>query len=248
MKKVEGNHDGSYLTMLSRNGFYFGLINFVVNFSTVFIGQSYWKNAIAATPTACWKGYLLAGIFQIWLTDRVGDPFCFPLQRHSALPASQCRSQYMMNEVNKGLVHPAVPSHMMGAQGSPLFLITLFMEMNSSGASEQIVFSSIIAYDVCRTYIKTYSSGPRVNTLSRTTIIIICILLDVLSIALHELKININFLYKATGVFIGPTVVPGGYSIPWSKPRKRGRCGREWSTFFVYRKRTRSNRFRRGHR
>lgn len=34
---VDGNHGGSYLTMLSINGLVFGIINVVGNFGTVFV-------------------------------------------------------------------------------------------------------------------------------------------------------------------------------------------------------------------
>ena len=36
---VEGNKQGSYLTMLSQGGFIFGIINIIGNFGTVFVDQ-----------------------------------------------------------------------------------------------------------------------------------------------------------------------------------------------------------------
>lgn len=53
---VDGNEGGSYLTMLSREGFIFGIINIVGNFGTVFVDQSYWQSAIAAKPQSSHKG------------------------------------------------------------------------------------------------------------------------------------------------------------------------------------------------
>lgn len=58
---VDGNRDGSYLTMLSREGFIFGVINIVGNFGTVFVDQSYWQSAIAAKPQSSHKGCVLGG-------------------------------------------------------------------------------------------------------------------------------------------------------------------------------------------
>lgn len=55
---VDGNEEGSYLTMLSREGFVFGVINIVGNFGTVFVDQSYWQSAIAAKPQSSHKGYV----------------------------------------------------------------------------------------------------------------------------------------------------------------------------------------------
>ena len=62
---VPGNHDGSYLTMISSGGLMFGIINIVGNFGTVFVDQSYWQSAIAARPTAAARGYLLGGYVNI---------------------------------------------------------------------------------------------------------------------------------------------------------------------------------------
>ena len=45
-KPVEGNKEGSYLTMWSMNGLVFGIINVIGNFGTVFVDQSYWQGAI----------------------------------------------------------------------------------------------------------------------------------------------------------------------------------------------------------
>jgi urea-proton symporter len=58
---VPGNHEGSYLTMLSADGLMFGVINIVGNFGTVFVDQSYWQSAIAARPSSASRGYLLGG-------------------------------------------------------------------------------------------------------------------------------------------------------------------------------------------
>ena len=64
--KVEGNYDGSYLTMISSGGLMFGIINIVGNFGTVFVDQSYWQSAIAARPQSAAKGYLLGGYVILW--------------------------------------------------------------------------------------------------------------------------------------------------------------------------------------
>ncbi len=39
---VPNNYGGEYLTMLSRGGLIFGIINLVGNFGTVFVDQAYW--------------------------------------------------------------------------------------------------------------------------------------------------------------------------------------------------------------
>lgn len=71
---VDGNADGSYLTMLSGGGLMFGIINIVGNFGTVFVDQSYWQSAIAARPSSAAKGYLLGG----YVVRVESSPFLVP--------------------------------------------------------------------------------------------------------------------------------------------------------------------------
>lgn len=68
---VEGNAEGSYLTMRSKEGAIFFVINIVGNFGTVFLDNGYYNKAIAASPVHALPGYILGGLswFAIpWLT------------------------------------------------------------------------------------------------------------------------------------------------------------------------------------
>jgi Na+/proline symporter len=59
---VPGNAHGSYVTMRSKNGLIFGVINIIGNFATVFQDQAYWQRAIASRPGTTVKAYLLGGL------------------------------------------------------------------------------------------------------------------------------------------------------------------------------------------
>ena len=59
---VEGNSEGSYLTMKSRDGAIFFVINIIGNFGTVFLDNGYYNKAIAASPISALPGYVLGGI------------------------------------------------------------------------------------------------------------------------------------------------------------------------------------------
>lgn len=211
---VAGNREGSYLTVISRGGFFFGLINLVVNFGTVFADQSYWQSAIAATPTASWKGYLLGGL--CW--------FSIPFALATSLGLASVALSLPLSEVevDSGLAPVAAAVHLMKEPGAVLILVMLFMAVTSSGASEEIAFSSVIAYDVYRTYINPNCSGPRVISISRFVILVFGLLMGVLSIPLHSADISLNFLYRVTGVFVGPAVVPVAYSIAWGRANGKG--------------------------
>eukprot|EP00178_Gracilaria_changii_P014237 TRINITY_DN40295_c0_g1_i1.p2 TRINITY_DN40295_c0_g1~~TRINITY_DN40295_c0_g1_i1.p2 ORF type:complete len:677 (-),score=105.46 TRINITY_DN40295_c0_g1_i1:4833-6863(-) len=218
---VQDNLGGSYLTLLSRNGFFFGLVNLVGNFGTVFIDQSYWQSAIAATPTASWRGYLLGGL--CW--------FAIPFSLATSLGlAAVARSLPLTDdEADQGLVPPAAAFHLMGQNGASLVLVMLFMAVTSSGASEQIALSSLVSYDVFRTYINPNCSGQQVIFLSRIVIFVFGLIMGGLGIALHHIGVSLDFLYKAMGVFIGPAVVPVAYSISWGRCSARGAVIGAWT-------------------
>lgn len=58
------NTESSMITLASTGGLMFGVINIVGNFGTVFVDQSYWQNAVAATPYSSVVGFFLGGL--VW--------------------------------------------------------------------------------------------------------------------------------------------------------------------------------------
>ncbi|KAJ8908503.1 hypothetical protein NDN08_005211 [Rhodosorus marinus] len=207
IEPVEDNRDGSYLTMYSLRGFMFGLTNIVGNFGTVFVDQAYWQSAIAATPTASWKGYILGGL--CWFS------IPFTLATSLGLAANALSLPVTFAEAGAGLVPPATATHMMGTGGSLLILIMLFMAVTSTGAAEQIAVSSLISYDIFRTYAKPEATGKQIIRVSRICIALYGIFSGCLGIALNHIGISLGWLYLFMGVLIGSAVVPVALSICW---------------------------------
>jgi urea-proton symporter len=100
--------------MFSKSGIIFGIINIIGNFGTVFVDQAYWQSAIAARPSATYKGYLLGGL--CW--------FAVPFTMATSLGLAGRALDLPINmaEAEEGLVPPAVATHLMGKGGA--FLIT----------------------------------------------------------------------------------------------------------------------------
>lgn len=209
LEPVDSNLNGSYLTMLSRNGLFFGLTNIVGNFGTVFVDQSYWQSAIAATPAASWKGYILGGL--CWFS------IPFSLATSLGLASIAISLPISAEEAGKGLVPPAVAQHLMGPGGSVLILIMLFMAVTSTGAAEQIAVSSLVSYDIYRTYINKDATGKQIIMVSRIAIVAFGIFSGILGIILNKIGISLGWLYLFMGVLIGSAVFPVAFSIGWSK-------------------------------
>lgn len=56
---IPGNKSGSYLTAFSLQGFYTDINGIISGFVQIFVDQSYWQSAVAASPTQAVKVSLL---------------------------------------------------------------------------------------------------------------------------------------------------------------------------------------------
>ena len=196
------NRGDSYLTMLSVPGLEFGIINIVGNFATVFVDQSYWQSAIAASPASAHKGYLLGGL--IWFT------IPFALATSLGLAGNALNVKLSKDEASQGLVPPASAEVMMGEGkgGGILMIIMLFMAITSTGSAECIAVSSLVAYDIYREYWNPKATGADILRVSRIAILVYGIIQGALAALLQNLGISIGWMYNFMGIMLGSAVWP----------------------------------------
>ncbi len=209
-----GNAMGAYLTMASAGGLIFGVINIVGNFGTVFVDQAYWQRAIAAQPSSTVKGFLLGGM--CWFS------IPFTLATTMGLTAVALGVSLTPEQVQLGLTVPAAASVMMGEIGAIMVLVMLFMAVTSAGSAELIAVSSLITYDVYRTYKNPAATGKQLLKVSRTVIVIFGLGMGVLAGILLGMGLSLGFVYLAMGILIGSAVIPIALTITWSKTTRAG--------------------------
>ena len=212
LRPVEGNAAGMYLTMASLGGLIFGIINIVGNFGTVFVDQAYWQRAIAAQPTSTVKGFLLGGA--CWFA------IPFTLATTMGLTAVALGVDLTPEQVQLGLTVPAAASVLMGEVGAVLVLTMLFMAVTSAGSAELIAVSSLITYDVYRTYKNPNASGKKLLKVSRATIVGFGLGMGGLAVILLSMGLSLGFVYLAMGVLIGSAVIPIALTITWKRTDK----------------------------
>merc|ERR1712193_519566 len=217
---VDGNRDGSYLTMISGGGLMFGIINIVGNFGTVFVDQSYWQSAIAAKPASAHKGYLLGGL--VWFT------IPFALATSLGLCALALQLPITSGEAGSGLVPPAVATHLFGSSGSAMMAIMLFMAITSTGSAEGIAVSSLVAYDIYKTYINKDATGKQILMVSKVVIVVFGGGMGALSIILHAIGLNLGWVYLFMGICIGSAVIPLWNLLMWDKANATGAIAAAW--------------------
>ena len=209
---VEGNAAGAYLTMASVGGLIFGVITIVGNFGTVFVDQAYWQRAIAARPTASVKAFLLGGV--CWFA------IPFALASTMGLAAVALGVDLTPEEVQLGLTISAAASVLMGEVGAVLVLAILFMAVTAAGSAELIAVSSLITYDVYRTYRRPDATGRQLLRVSRISIVAFGVGMGALAAVLLGMGLSLGFVYLAMGVLIGSSVVPIALTITWRRTNR----------------------------
>lgn len=209
LNPVDGNVAGSFLTLASAGALVFGIINIVGNFGTVFVDQSYWQRAIAARPKSVAGGFILGGL--AW--------FAIPFTLATTLGLAAVASGVILTEdqVGQGLVAPTAATVLMGDIGAILILTIVFTAVTAAGASQLVSVSSLVTYDVYRTYLKPSATGRQLIRVSRYAILVFGMGMGLLALGLFQIGLSLQYVYLMMGILIGSAVAPIAMSLLWSR-------------------------------
>ena len=212
LRPVEGNAMGSFLTLASAGALVFGVINIVGNFGTVFVDQSYWQRAIAARPSAAAGGFVLGGL--AW--------FAIPFALATALGLAAVATGMSLteDEVGMGLVAPLAAAGVMGDAGAVLILAVVFTAVTAAGSSQLVSASSLMTYDVFRTYLKPSATGRELIRVSRLAILVFGAGMGLLASGLFYLGVGLQYVYLMMGMLVGPAVAPISLGILWGRTNR----------------------------
>ncbi|KAH8110219.1 urea transporter [Phellopilus nigrolimitatus] len=229
-RPVSGNANGSYLTMRSKNGLIFGVINVIGNFATVFNDQAYWQRAIASRPASCVKAYLLGGL--AWFAI----PFTFATTLGLAAVALQGDPDMPVlsaSDVSAGLPAPAAAAALLGKSGAAAMLVLLFLAVTSATSAELIAVSSILTYDVYKKYINPHATEAQVSQVSHWMVAFYALVMGIAGLIFFYIGVSMGWLYTFMGVILGSAVVPVAMCITWRKANKWGSIAGAISGFWA---------------
>ncbi|KAI0894178.1 Na+/solute symporter [Annulohypoxylon nitens] len=218
---VDGNANGSYLTMRSKEGVIFFVINIVGNFGTVFLDNGYYNKAIAASPVHALPGYIIGGLswFAIpWLTATTMGLSALALENSPEFPTYPNRMSDA--DVSAGLVLPYAAVALLGKGGAVATLLIIFMAVTSATSSELIAVSSICTYDLYRTYFKPDASGRRLIYMSHVIVVLYALFISSFSVGLYYAGISMGYLYLMMGCIISSAVIPATLTLVWKGQNK----------------------------
>ncbi|EFQ87488.1 hypothetical protein PTT_17016 [Pyrenophora teres f. teres 0-1] len=209
---VPGNAGGSYLTMRSKDGAIFFIINIIGNFGTVFMDNG----SIAASPVHALPGYIIGGLswFAIpWLCATTMGLAALALQNTEYFPTYP----EVMDEasISAGLTLPYAAVALLGSGGAVATLLVVFMACTSAFSAQLIAVSSILTYDIYGTYVNPGASGRRLVYTSH-----VCVCGFGLVMAAFSTGLCMGWLYVFMGVVISSAVLPATLTLMWKGQNK----------------------------
>lgn len=222
-RPVADNQDGSYMTLKSNGALVFGIIQLCSGSGTVFLDQAYWQRAIASRPETAVKAYILGGI--AWFAIPFGfattlglaavaltDNPVFPT--YPTVPTSA--------DISAGLASAYAASALLGTSGAVALLITLFMAVTSCASAELIAVSSILTFDVFKTYVRPKASPKTIMLVAHINVCVFAAVMAIFAIIWHVAGIDLGWLFLVMGLLIGGAVFPVAFSICWKKQTRAG--------------------------
>jgi Na+/proline symporter len=222
-RPVAGNQDGSYVTLKSNFALVFGIIQLCSGSGTVFLDQAYWQRAIASRPTTAVRAYILGGL--AWFAI----PFGFATTLGLAAVALTDNPNFptyphamSANQVSAGLAAAFAASTLLGRSGAVALLITLFMAVTSCASAELIAVSSILTFDIYKTYIKPSASPESLVKVAHINVGVFGLTMAVFAVIWNAIGIDLGWLFLVMGLLIGGAVFPVAFAITWKKQTKAG--------------------------
>jgi len=222
-RPIEGNHDGSYLTLKSNNGLIFGVIQLCSGSGTVFLDQAYWQRAIASKPSTAVRAYILGGL--AWFAIPFG--FSTTLGLAAAALTDNPRFPTYPNiptsgQISSGLAAAFAAETLMGQGGAVALLIVLFMAVTSCASAELIAVSSLLTFDVYKAYIQPKATPKQLIFVSHVMICVFGLTMSIFACIWNAASIDLGWLFLVMGLLIGGAVFPCAFTILWRKQSRLG--------------------------
>ncbi|CAM1508939.1 Fc.00g026780.m01.CDS01 [Cosmosporella sp. VM-42] len=222
-RPVSGNQDGSYMTLKSNSALVFGVIQLCAGCGVVFLDQAYWQRAIASKPSTAVRAYILGGL--AWFAIPFGFATTLGLAAvaltdHPSFPTYPRAPT--AEEISSGLASAFATSALLGKSGAAALLITLFMAVTSCASAELIAVSSILTFDIYKTYVNPTATPKQIIFWAHANVAIFGLTMAVFAAIWNVIGIDLGWLYLVMGLLIGGAVFPTAFAVTWKGQSRAG--------------------------
>ncbi|KUI59134.1 Urea active transporter [Cytospora mali] len=215
---IPGNYKGSLLTMKSKDAIIWGLDLKFGNLALVVMDTAFWQKSFATEVSATVPGYNLAALAIFGIPWGLGTVIGLTARAiHNTPIFPTYPGDLTAADVSAGLVMPYTIKALIGDQGVIAFLVLVFMALTSTVSSSMIAVSSILSFDVYKTYINPRATDKTVVKASHLAVVIHGVFMSGIAIALNYGGANMTWLGYLRPVVSCPGIIPLALTLGWSR-------------------------------
>lgn len=204
--------------MKSRDAIIWGLDLKFGNLALVVMDTAFWQKSFATEVNATVPGYNLAAlaIFGIpWGLGTVIGLTARALHNTPIFPTYP--ADLTLADVNAGFVMPYTIQALIGREGVIAFLVLVFMALTSTVSSSLIAVSSILSFDVYKTYFNPRATDQKLVQVSHLTVVLHGVFMSGIAIALNYGGANMTWLGYFRPVLSCAGIIPLALTLGWSR-------------------------------
>ncbi|PYH40865.1 sodium:solute symporter family protein [Aspergillus saccharolyticus JOP 1030-1] len=216
---ISGNFEGSLLTMKSKDAIIWGLILKFGNLALVVMPQdtAFWQKSFASEVNSTVPAYNLAAVAVFGIPWGLGTVIGLSARAlHNTPIFPTYPGPITASEVSTGMVMPYLVKALLGEAGMVAFFVLLFMALTSTVSSSMIAVSSIISFDMYKTYINPTAGDRRLLHVSHLAVVFHTIFITGISIALNYGGANMTWIGYFRPILSCPGIIPLGLTLFWS--------------------------------
>ncbi|KAF3019820.1 hypothetical protein E8E14_012896 [Neopestalotiopsis sp. 37M] len=214
---ISGNYQGSLLTMKSRDAIIWGLILKFGNLALVVMDTAFWQKSFATEVNATVPGYNIAAVAIFGIPWGLGTVIGLTARAiHNTPIFPTYPGEFTAAQVNAGFVMPYTVKALIGDKGIVAFFVLLFMALTSTVSSSMIAVSSILSFDIYKTYWNPKASDKRLVKVSHIAVVIHAIFITAVALALNYGGADMTWIGYFRPVIACPGIIPLALTLLWS--------------------------------
>jgi hypothetical protein len=120
------------------------------------------------------------------------------------------------SDISAGLASALSASALLGTSGAVALLLSLFLAVTSCASAELIAVSSILTFDIYKSYFHPEASPSRLIFVSKVCICIFGLTMSLFAVIWNAIGVDLGWLFLVMGLLIGGAVFPAAFAITWT--------------------------------
>jgi hypothetical protein len=179
---------------------------------------AFWQKSFATEVRATVPGYNIAALAVFGIPWGLGTVIGLTARAIHQTPIFPTYPGTLTaTEVSSGMVMPYVIKALIGDKGIIGFFFLLFMALTSTISSSMIAVSSILSYDIYKTYFNKNVTDKQLVRVSHLTVVIHGVFITGISIALNYGGANMTWIGYLRPIISCPGIMPMIFTLFWSR-------------------------------